>query len=192
MRKQELVASFCHSSKADFAGYLQLLLSSSQKHFYQVQGFRARRIWQTNIYRWRLQGGSKRERSKKLQWPFAEAIDFLNEAMERIPALRDRSALLEIRAKAKIDLAKRRIDTAKKRDTSSHLKFLAWESCRAYIEDAEKNLIKASHYVTNPVEADFVKNDLDFLERLKRIARKPDKAERGKLSNRRFSGNSQR
>lgn len=102
-----------------------------------------------------------------------KAIEFLDKAIERLPSLRTHSSLLEIRGKAKIDLAKRCIDTAKKRDSSKRIKFLAWEKCRDYINDAEKDLNVAFQYATGVMERDFVRNDLDFLARLKEFAKKP-------------------
>lgn len=103
-----------------------------------------------------------------------QAVRFLDETFRRVPQLANNSSLLEIRARAKMDLAKRCIDTARNTKTTPRLKARAWDQCRAYLTEVEADLQTALAHNTNPVEQDYIENDILFLDRLKEIAKKPN------------------
>jgi tetratricopeptide (TPR) repeat protein len=104
-----------------------------------------------------------------------KAVDFLNEAINKIPQLAESAALLELRAKSKIDLAKKCIDTAKNPDSSYKMKVRAWDQCRAYLNDAEKDLSRALEVVTNEVEKEYILRDIEFLKSMQESAKKPNR-----------------
>lgn len=108
------------------------------------------------------------------------AISFLDTTMGKIPSLNNHSSLLEIRGKAKIEMAKKCIDTARKKELSQQMKFRAWEQCRQYLSDAESDLNTALQNTTYSVEKDYILDDLEFLNKLKAIAHKrTEKSHRG-------------
>jgi hypothetical protein len=67
--------------------------------------------------------------------------------------------------------------SGKKRGSSPRIKYLAWEKCRTYLDAAERDLNEAHQYSTSIVEKDFINGDLEFLNKLKEIAKKPTKGE---------------
>lgn len=104
-----------------------------------------------------------------------KAIEFIDEAMQRLPKLAENASLLQLRGKSKIDLAKRCIDTARNHNTSLKMKGKAWDQCRAYLSDAENDLNKALDNATNETEKDYIYRDLEFLSTMQQIATKPPK-----------------
>ena len=103
-----------------------------------------------------------------------DVIQFINDAMIHHPNLASNSALLEKRATSGMDLAKKCIDTARDRRSPPKTKARAWNMCRHYLSDAEKDLNEALNYTDDPNEAFFIKeNDIKFLEKMKEIAKKP-------------------
>jgi len=102
-----------------------------------------------------------------------KASAFIDEAINKIPTLAGSAALLELRAKSKIDLAKKCMDTAKNPATGPKIKGRAWEQCRSYLDSAEKDLHRALETVTNEIEKDFILRDLDFLKNMQQIAQRP-------------------
>ncbi len=106
-----------------------------------------------------------------------QAIRLIDETLKRAPHLAHTSALFEIRAKAKMDLAKKCIDTARNPESSPRLKGRAWQQCREFLTDAEWDLQKA---LANGSDADreYIDRDIAFLNRLKQISRKPEKYRR--------------
>jgi hypothetical protein len=82
---------------------------------------------------------------------------------------------VEKRVTAKMDLAKKCIETVRDRKSSPKTKARAWNMCRQYLSDAEKDLNDPLHYTDNPNEEFFIKeNDIKFLEKVKEIAKKTD------------------
>ena len=110
-----------------------------------------------------------------------KAIEFLDNAMTRKSSLREDSTLLDIRAKAKIDLAKKCMDTAKMKYVGPGRRPFppiiarAWEQCRSYLASAEKDLTLALQHVSNPVEREYIIKARDFLETMKTMAKKPQR-----------------
>ena len=103
------------------------------------------------------------------------AIDFLHDIFIKMPSISNNPALLDIRAKAAMDLAKKCLDTAKKDSISPIMKGKAWDKCRLYLLDAEKDLNSALHHVSNEVDKDYILRDVEFLQTMKEIARKPER-----------------
>lgn len=103
-----------------------------------------------------------------------EVVKFVSDAITKYPNLALNSTLLEKRATAKIDMAKKCVNTGRDLKSNPKTKARAWEMCRQLIDEAERDLTKALEYADNPNEKFFIENDIDFLERIKKIFRKPD------------------
>jgi predicted HTH transcriptional regulator len=102
-----------------------------------------------------------------------ELIKFVGDSISKFSNLAYNSILLEKRATAKMDLAKRCINTAKDHKSNPRTKARAWEMCRQLLDDAERDLSVAWEHAENPNEKYYIENDLNFLENMKRISRKP-------------------
>ena len=102
-----------------------------------------------------------------------EVIDYVKRIFIEKPSLSSNTKLLETKARATMDIAKICIDTGKNYQTSQQMKAKAWERARVYLDDAERDLIHALNNADGEVEKDYIRRDLDFLERMKRIAQKP-------------------
>lgn len=104
-----------------------------------------------------------------------KAIEFINDQFRRNSSFEQSSSLREILAKSKIDLAKKCMNTARDIRTSPDLKGKAWQECRNYLTDAEKDLSVALQNVRNQTEQEFIMNDIEFLNNMKEIAKKPQR-----------------
>lgn len=104
-----------------------------------------------------------------------EVIKYVSEAFVKFPNLTSNSTLLEKRATSKMDLAKKCINTAKNKLSSPKTKARAWEKCRELLSEAEKDLFKAMDNVDNPNEKHYIENDINFLNNMKKISKKPIK-----------------
>lgn len=114
-----------------------------------------------------------------------KAIEVIDVFFKSNPNSRLDSSLLDIRAKAKIDLAKRCIDTARNENSGAKIRALAWDKCRNYLEEAEIDLHKALESAKNETQKEFIIRDIEFLETMKSISRKPsNKGQRYSRSNR--------
>lgn len=102
-----------------------------------------------------------------------EAIALIDKFIERFPGAGGHSSLLDIRARAKIDLAKKCIDTAKNPRTPPGLKAQAWEHTRSYLSSAEQDLLKALETANNHLDRDYIEKDLEFLRTMQQIATRP-------------------
>ena len=102
-----------------------------------------------------------------------EAIALIDKFVERLPGAGTNASLLDIRARAKIDLAKKCIETAKNPRTSRDLKIRAWENTRSYLATAETDLMKALETVSNQNDREYILKDLEFLRTMKQFATKP-------------------
>lgn len=83
------------------------------------------------------------------------------------------SALFDLRARAKIDLAKRCMDTGRNRSVPPTLQARAWEQCRQYLDEAETDVLKALEGVDHPREREYYENDLNFVRSMKNQAKRP-------------------
>ncbi|KAA6320429.1 hypothetical protein EZS27_029802 [termite gut metagenome] len=111
-----------------------------------------------------------------------EVIKFVSEAIVKYPNLSSSSTLLEKRATARMDMAKKCIDTGKDVKSNPKTKARAWEMCRQFLEEAERDLNKASDYADDPNEKFFIENDMNFLERMKKNSAKPTSPLRSRAS----------
>ena len=102
-----------------------------------------------------------------------KAISVIAEAIGKNPALRKSASLLQIKGKAQIDLAKKCIDTTKNKLASTQIKARAWDECRSYLLEAEKDLKEALECARNAIEREYIEKDLEFLKYMQEIARKP-------------------
>lgn len=100
-------------------------------------------------------------------------VKFVSDSIIKFPNLAFNSTLLEKRATAKMDMAKKCIDTGKDFKSNPRTRARAWEMCREFLEEAERDLNKALEYADNPNEKFFIENDLRFLDKMKKISRKP-------------------
>jgi hypothetical protein len=80
---------------------------------------------------------------------------------------------LEKRAASKMDLAKKSIQAARDKKNNPKIKAQAWNMCRQYLDEAEKDLNNALKYAEDSNEKFFIEeNDIKFLEKMKEIAKK--------------------
>lgn len=111
---------------------------------------------------------------KKMGEP-EKVIQFVNNILMKHPNLSSNSKLLEKRATSKMDLAKKCIDSARDKKSNPKTKARAWEMCRQYLNEAEKDLKDALDYAEDPNEKFFIEeNDIKFLEKMKEISKKPE------------------
>jgi predicted HTH transcriptional regulator len=111
---------------------------------------------------------------KKMGEP-EKVIQFIDEMIVRHPHFSTNSKLLEKRATSKMDLAKKCIDTARDKKSAYKTKARAWDMCRQFLDEAEKDLKDSLNYADAPNEKFFIEeNDMKFLEKMKEIAKKPD------------------
>lgn len=103
-----------------------------------------------------------------------EVIDYVKRIFIEKPSLTSNIKLLENKARATMDMAKICIDTGKNYQTSPQMKAKAWERARVYLDDAERDLRKALNNA-NAVDKESIKRDLEFLNRLKKLAQRPKK-----------------
>ncbi len=101
-----------------------------------------------------------------------EVIDYVKRIFIDKPSLTSNIILLENKARATMDMAKICIDTGKNYQTSPHMKAKAWERARVYLDDAERDLMKALNNAYGS-EKDYINRDLEFLKKMKKIAQRP-------------------
>lgn len=109
-----------------------------------------------------------------------ELIQFVNDSIERNQSLTRNIILLENRARAKMDLSKICIDTGKniQKYKSPTIRAKAWDNARKFLLEAERDLNIALENATSYVEKDFIIKDMEFLQKMKIIAQKPDDKQR--------------
>jgi tetratricopeptide (TPR) repeat protein len=110
---------------------------------------------------------------KKIGEP-EKVIQTINESFSKFPNLAHNPILLDKRAQSHIDLAKKCIDTAKDFRSPLKTKVRAWEKARELLHEAEKDLkLALDHAESN--EKYWIERDMEFLEKMKNISRKPEK-----------------
>lgn len=109
-----------------------------------------------------------------------DLIEFVNNAIEKNKTLIKNIILLENRARAKMDLAKICIDTGRNshKYKNPSIRAKAWETARAYLIDAERDLNIALENASSYVDKDYIKKDLEFLLKMKTIAQRPEEKQR--------------
>ncbi|WP_116136892.1 ATP-binding protein [Trinickia diaoshuihuensis] len=101
-----------------------------------------------------------------------KAIELIEEATKKNPALKRNAPLLQLTGKARIDLAKKCIEKARDRGTSRDMKSRAWELCRTYLSDAERDFHSALEF-GNEIEREYIERDLEFLAHMQQVSKKP-------------------
>jgi len=106
-----------------------------------------------------------------------ELIKFVDSSIGKNKALARNVTLLENRARAKMDLAKICMDTGRNREKykNAETRAQAWENARRFLEESERDLNQALENVTGYVETEYIRKDLAFLEKMKKLAQKPVK-----------------
>jgi len=106
-----------------------------------------------------------------------ELMKFVDSSIGKNKALARNVTLLENRARAKMDLAKICMDTGRNREKykNAETRAQAWENARRFLEESERDLNQALENVTGYVETEYIRKDLAFLEKMKKLAQKPVK-----------------
>jgi len=104
-----------------------------------------------------------------------ELIDFVDNAIDKNKSLNKNITLLENRARAKMDLAKICIDTGRnlQKYKSAITRAKAWEAARNYLAEAERDLNNALEAASSFSDKDYIKRDIEFLNKMKAIAKRP-------------------
>lgn len=102
-----------------------------------------------------------------------EALSYIERMLLVHPHWREIATFSQLRGKCLIELAKRCIDTARHKDSSRQIKGKAWEQCRQYLRDAERYLHEGLQHAKSPTDTRWIEKDVEFLEKLKRVATKP-------------------
>ena len=103
-----------------------------------------------------------------------DVIKFVGDAMLKYPGLSQNATLLQKRATAKMDEAKKCINTGKDHKSNPRTQARAWEMCRQLLSEAERDLHIALDNSENYTEKEFIRKDIEFLERMKVVSKKPD------------------
>ena len=103
-----------------------------------------------------------------------KALDVIKNVFDRTPALQNNSALRELAAKSRMELSKKCMETGRDKTRPRNIKARAWELCREYLDDAEKDIKVALDYVTSELDRDYILRDLEFLRHLQQISKKPE------------------
>lgn len=100
-------------------------------------------------------------------------IHYVKRIFNEKPSLSSNVVLLHNYSRAMIDMAKTCIDTAQNRQNSAKIQAKAWERARVFLDDAERDLLKAHENSNIPLEKKYIRTDLEFLNKLKKFAQRP-------------------
>ena len=103
-----------------------------------------------------------------------KALDLIEAMFSRDVSLRRSAPLLQLAGKARIDLAKKCIETARNRDTAREMRTRAWDLCREYLSDAERNLNSALEF-SSEIEREYIERDMEFLAHMRQLSQKPER-----------------
>jgi len=104
-----------------------------------------------------------------------EAVQVISRFVGTAPSpLAVSSALYDVRARAKIDLAKKCMDTGRNRNAPPPLRGRAWDQCRRYLDEAEADIVKALDHETHPREREYYEKDLEFVRIMQQQAKRPE------------------
>ncbi len=101
-----------------------------------------------------------------------KALELIDEMFRKEPSLTRNASLLQLSGKAQLDLAKKCMEKARDRSTPRDMKSRAWDLCRAYLSNAERNLRSAMEFA-NDFEREYLERDLEFLSHMQEISQKP-------------------
>lgn len=108
-----------------------------------------------------------------------EALGVLDRALSDHAEWRAHPALLQLRGRALLQLAKRCSHNARSAALVPRLKARAWDECRRYLDEAERDLRAALEQGPDPVVRQHIDAGLDFVQTLRRIAGRPRPRGRG-------------
>ena len=91
-----------------------------------------------------------------------EVIDYVKRIFIEKPSLVTNIVLLENKARATMDMAKICIDTGKSYKINNSMKAKAWERARVYLDDAERDLMKALDNAEGDIEKEYIKRVSKF------------------------------
>lgn len=120
-----------------------------------------------------------------------KVIEFINKILANHPEFTKNASFLEERARAKMNLAKLCVNSGKDHKRSPKIRARAWEECRKYLLEAEQDLNSALENVSSPIEKEYILQDINFLDKMKRMSQKPAKNDynkRSKTTNRKKHG----
>jgi ATP-dependent DNA helicase RecG len=106
------------------------------------------------------------------------AINFLNAQIREHPELMNNPSLLRIRGNALISQAKTCSQTGKRRGLPAQTRRRAWDDCRRFLKEGERDLRRARSLSTDPIVIEGIQRSLDFVEQLKVIATPPERRQR--------------
>jgi predicted HTH transcriptional regulator len=105
-----------------------------------------------------------------------ELIEYVTRSIDKNKLLGKNIVLLENRARANMDMAKICIDTARNfHKYKPQTREKAWENARQYLNNAERDLNNAAESAVSFAEKEYLKKDIEFLMKMKKIAQKPKK-----------------
>lgn len=109
-----------------------------------------------------------------------ELIEFVKESINKNKTLIRNIVFLENSARAKMDLAKLCIDTGRnvQKFKNPSIRAKAWEKARHYLTEAERDLNTAVENVSSAVDMEYLEKDIHFLNKMKKIANKPNSEQR--------------
>lgn len=103
-----------------------------------------------------------------------KALEVIKNVFSRTPSLKNNSGLRELAAKARMDLAKKCMETGRDKSRPPNIRARAWELCREYLSDSDKDLQIALQNVTSEIDRDYIERDIEFLRHLEQISKKPE------------------
>ncbi len=104
----------------------------------------------------------------------AKAIEVIESVFSRSPAMQKHAGLRDLAAKARMDLAKKCMETGRDKSRPPNIRGRAWELCREYLADANKDLQIGLQNVTSELDRDYMERDIEFLRHLEQISKKPE------------------
>lgn len=102
-----------------------------------------------------------------------EALEVLSRGFRTHPGWSESPVFLQLRGRTLLQFAKACRDTARNRELAQRLRSGAWDRCRSYLQDAKRDLRAALDHAPDPVTRSHIESDLDFVEHLKDVARRP-------------------
>lgn len=101
-----------------------------------------------------------------------EIVKYLDEIFIRQSSAAQNPSLLEERGRAYLALATKCITSAQNPRLQRNIKAKAWEESRRYLELADKDLKQALELSLSPIEKDYIKRDIRYMNSLMKKVRK--------------------
>jgi tetratricopeptide (TPR) repeat protein len=104
-----------------------------------------------------------------------DALNLFRRLFREHPNWAKNSALLQLRGRMYYQMAKRCAWSARSPNLRPKMKANAWDECRRYLEEAERDFRAALEHGPDPVVEDYARRGLEVVERLKEKTKKPDR-----------------